>query len=612
MAVEIGRPFQEGLFTVGHRRQTQCRDVVLDAHRRFENRIGAEHVVVREAEQLFANAVAVAQREIAHATDFVCGFSALDAALGDRRMPVGQAIEVAYPCPDPIVADIDDGRNIDTSHGAPSALLARARRFSLALGWTGGRCRRPGLTLIPWRGLLTDTLHIACFANKAWHLRETATLDADVGEDRVDQRRLNAVTQRRIDHFVRCTASAAAVGGTAGQTVDMQDADALDLLHRLDALAHNALDAVEQFAAEQRVARLVGQHVLGFIEQLLPLCFDRRTHPFGLRADTLLLGFLLGDQHFDRLAPLGDLAVAHGDDAFGRLGRTRLGVLGLGMRGRMLQRFLIESNRLLHQRRLDLLLALDLLVRGNLGFLQGLDATDFELLDHAPALQPSRFERLLPGHFTGLDVATGDDLGLLDLPIGVDALGALRRQRDDPVLVGEFDRFLLLDVEHLARLAGGNALSLERKLYADALALDRVAPLQFGRLDRLRPLDVLLLRRLFARNAGEGDVLFLGDPRRLDGLARGNVGFLDRAMARDFERTDAFLLRDARGFGRFARRDTGNFEGLIAVDFQFAGALLGGDAARCEGAFARDPSGFHRLLRGDLGFLDSANLLDLE
>src|SRR6266403_2365789 len=389
--------------------------------------------------------------------------------------------------------------------------------------------------------------------------------------------------------------SAGPACGTAGQTVDMQDADALDLLHRLDALAHNALDAVEQLAAEQRVARLVGEHVLGFIEQLLPLCFDRRTHPFGLRADTLLLGFLLGDQHFDRLAPLGDLAVAHGDDAFGRLGRTRLGVLGLGMRGRMLQRFLIESNRLLHQRRLDLLLALDLqlaqlplatdaglvettvrgdaraldlLVRGNLGFLQGLDAADFELLDHAPALQPSRFERLLPGHFTGLDVATGDDLGLLDLPIGVDALGALRRQRDDPVLVGEFDRSLLVDVEHFAGLAGGNALSLERKLHANALALDRVAPLQFGRLDRLRALDVMLLCCLFARNAGEGDVLFLGDPRRLDGLARGNVGFLDRAMARDFERTDAFLLRDARGF--------------------------------------------HRLLRGDLGFLDSANLLDLE
>ena len=117
----------------------------------------------------------------------------------------------------------------------------------------------------------------------------------------------------------------------------MQDADALDLLHRLDALAHDALDAVEQLAAEQRVARLVGEHVLGFVEQLLPLGFDRRTHPFGLGADALLLGFLFRDQHFDRLAPLGDLAVAHGDDAFGRLGCASLGILGFRLRGGMFE-----------------------------------------------------------------------------------------------------------------------------------------------------------------------------------------------------------------------------------------------------------------------------------
>src|SRR5258708_21420941 len=183
--VEFGRPFQEGLFAVGHRRQTQCRDVVLDAHRRFENRIGAEHVVVREAEQLFANAVAVAQREIAHATDFVCGFSALDAALGDRRMPVGQAIEVAYPCPDPIVADIDDGRNIDASHGAPSALLARARRFSLTLGWTGGRGRPPGPPPLLFRGLPPGTPPIPRLPDKTRPLRETATPPPAGGEGRV-------------------------------------------------------------------------------------------------------------------------------------------------------------------------------------------------------------------------------------------------------------------------------------------------------------------------------------------------------------------------------------------------------------------------------------------
>src|SRR5260370_24886121 len=137
-AVEVGRPFQEGLVAVGDRRQAQRRDVVFDAHGGFEDRISAEHVVVGEAEQLFADAVAIAQGEVAHAADLVCGLSALDAALGDRRMPVGQAVEVAHPCPYPIAAGLDHAPTINTSHDAPSALLTRAPGPSLAPGCIGG------------------------------------------------------------------------------------------------------------------------------------------------------------------------------------------------------------------------------------------------------------------------------------------------------------------------------------------------------------------------------------------------------------------------------------------------------------------------------------------
>ena len=71
--------------------------------------------------------------------------------------------------------------------------------------------------------------------------------------------------------------------------------------------------------------------------------------------------------------------------------------------------------------------ALHLLVRGDLGFLQRLNAADFELLDHTPTLQSRRFQRLLLRHFGGLDLAAGDDFGLLDLPVGVDALRTFRR-----------------------------------------------------------------------------------------------------------------------------------------------------------------------------------------
>src|ERR1700676_2600283 len=607
-AVEVGRPFQEGLVAVGDRRQAQGRDIILDAHRRFQDRIGAEHVEIREAEQLFANAVAIAQVEIAHAADLVRGLSALDPALGDRRVPVGQAVEVAHPCPDPITADVDDGRNIDPSHGAPSALLGRTRRPSVALrSIGGGRGGWLGFTPFLRRGRLADALHVAGFANKTRHLGKTATLDADVGEDRIDQRRLNAVAQGRIDDFVGCAASAIAVATIVpGEAIDMQDADALDLLHRLDAFAHDALDAIEQLAAEQLVACLVGEHVLGLVEQFLRLGFDRRAHPLGLGSDARLLGFLLRDKDFDGLAPLGDFAITHRDDAFGRFRRARFGVLGVGLRGRLFERLLIERDRLFHQDRLDFLLAidfelaqvplapdaglveaavggdaraLDFLVRGDLGFLQGLDPPDFELFDHTPALQPDRLERLLSRHFGGLDLATGDDLGLLDLAVGVDALGAFCRQRDDPVLVRDFDRSLLLDIEHFAGPAGSNALSLQRKFHPDALTLDRVAPFKLGRLDRFGALDVLLPGFLVAQDAGESDILFLHDPRRLDSFARGDVGFLDRAVARDFERADALLLRDAAGFGGFAGRDAGDFERPIALDLQFARALFSGDTA---------------------------------
>ena len=57
------------------------------------------------------------------------------------------------------------------------------------------------------------------------------------------------------------------------EAVDLEDADALDLLHRLDALADDALDAFEQPAAEQRGAGGVGQHILGFVERTLGLGF---------------------------------------------------------------------------------------------------------------------------------------------------------------------------------------------------------------------------------------------------------------------------------------------------------------------------------------------------
>ena len=293
-------------------------------------------------------------------------------------------------------------------------------------GLAGGRGRRIGpafrlalAALASFRFL--DALHVARLADQAGHLGKAAALDADIGEDRVDQRRLHSVTQRRVDHLVGGAAAAIATAATAVEPVDLKDADALDLLHRLDALAHDALDAVEQLAAEQRVARLVGEHVLGFVEQPLRLGLDGGAHALGVGPDLRLLGPLLRQQHLDGLLAPGDLAVAGGDDALGRLGRPDARILGCHLGGGFLERLLIEGDGLVHQRRLDVLLAIDLqlaqialaadagfveaavggdagpldfLAGGDLGFLQRLDAGDFELLDRAPAGEPRGLERL--------------------------------------------------------------------------------------------------------------------------------------------------------------------------------------------------------------------------
>src|SRR5689334_744900 len=74
-AIEIGRPLDEGPVMIGDRGEPQGRHVVAEWHGRVEDRIGAEHVEVREAEQLLAQPVAVSKREIADAAHLVRGFA---------------------------------------------------------------------------------------------------------------------------------------------------------------------------------------------------------------------------------------------------------------------------------------------------------------------------------------------------------------------------------------------------------------------------------------------------------------------------------------------------------------------------------------------------------
>ena len=55
--------------------------------------MGAEQVEVGEAEQLFPDAIAVAQAEVTHAADLVRRFAVLDPAFRNSRMPGRQSVE---------------------------------------------------------------------------------------------------------------------------------------------------------------------------------------------------------------------------------------------------------------------------------------------------------------------------------------------------------------------------------------------------------------------------------------------------------------------------------------------------------------------------------------
>ncbi len=140
----------------------------------------------------------------------------------------------------------------------------------------------------------------------------------------------------------------------------MQDLDAVDLLHRLDALAHDALDPVEQAATEQAVARAIREHIFRLVEQALRFRFHGAAHLLGLGGDAGFLGGLLGHHHFHGLPALGGFALAHGLDLLGGLHGLGLGDFGLHGGGTLLQRLGVERDGLFHRRVLDIALALDL------------------------------------------------------------------------------------------------------------------------------------------------------------------------------------------------------------------------------------------------------------
>src|SRR5690606_21722273 len=128
------------------------------------------HVVVRQAQQLLADAVAVLQVEIAHAADLVRRLAALDAAFADARMPARQGVEVADALPHFCRGRVDHGRDEHSRH---------LRLLFLRAGLVAAVAARPAArALLPGR-LAGDALHVGRLADQPALLRQIAALDAD-------------------------------------------------------------------------------------------------------------------------------------------------------------------------------------------------------------------------------------------------------------------------------------------------------------------------------------------------------------------------------------------------------------------------------------------------
>ena len=182
--------------------------------------------------------------------------------------------------------------------------------------------------------------------------------------------------------------------------------------------------------------------------------------------------------------------------------------------------------------------------------------------------------RLLLGDPLGLDLAFLGDAGGLDQLLGRD-LGLLAASR--------CGRFRACAFRSRLR---SNAAQFSFPARCGRRASPRRAAISASSVARWRSMSCSL-RLLLADDAGERDVLFLGDARGLDRLARGDVGFLDRAVARDLERADALLLRDARSLRSPRAPRSRRLRAPDCARSRACGCSVGGDASAASPARAR-------------------------
>jgi hypothetical protein len=371
----------------------------------------------------------------------------------------------------------------------------------------------------------------------------------------------------------------------------VEDLDALDLLQRAHAFAHDPLDALQELLAQSAGAGVLTQHVLRLVDlpgaggvDLITLgggeradllrfrrgCggdllrfgeASRRLHVgLGLGRDPQRLAFGLAPRgnQVGELAPFGDLPLAGRDRLL--LGLDDLGAHRLGRRerGGTLRRLLRQLDGLRHLRDLDELVALgreradvailgdarffdtalggdagalDVLRGGDLGLFEGLALGDLQSFEMALALEPHLVERAVLGNALGLGMLVLDDLGAALLGLGLDHRQGLLGESGLPVELQDFERLLPVDLQLALLALACNARRLELQFDVDLLAFGLLAGLELGFVERPAAGDFAALRILFVPDALLGDRALLGQPRLFDRLARGELRLLRLLLA---------------------------------------------------------------------------------
>src|SRR5262245_60790970 len=341
----------------------------------------------------------------------------------------------------------------------------------------------------------------------------------------------------------------------------MQDLDAFDLLHRLNAFADDCVELLDELASRARGARFLRQQVFRLVEHAPALRFNHHAYFFGLGLDPDNLRLALGDHHIDSLATLCSFSLFCGEDLLLGLNGAGPCDLGLDLRFRSFERLLGESDGAL-----------------KLGKFQGERALDGELLDFAIA----------------------NDASLLQPPFGCDA--------------GAFDIFIRGDFGFLKRLTLGNLHGLQELFTLDAQRIERTVVRQTRLLDLLARRNLVGIDRALACDLAALGRLFAGNSRFSDVPSRGDFGSLDRLLPRDLPMPCRLLVQNPR-FGdhplivdsRLLHLLAGNNLGCLnypaTSNFEALRFLLTGNARLGQGALMGDPRLLQILPGADLCLL---------